>query len=619
VTGITDAEGNFSINYNNKNKKISFAFKVTQANHSLGILYYLQNFFGCGNIYLDNKNFNGYKYIVSRYQDIISIIIPHFDKYPLIGSKQLDFLSFKKAIFMYKNGLLSNRNIIIDIKNGMNKKRSFEEKWCYLSKIPIFIKAEWLQAFIDGEGTFQCSIVDKVNRNKPYLSVNLTLEIAQNSHDVEILNAIKSYFAVGYLKPKYDISSLDAAKKSRSVNRLIITNTEAVIKFIDKYPMLTRKHLDYLDWKELVNLKAENIHKTVVGKDNMISLKKGMNIGRINIFNNSLLSSSDKLKYINWSDINLRCYHTKVKPKYSNNRKTIVKIYKYFSWSNVISFIIISFIFIIALLAYLAQCSELEEENLNNEFSIDFLDLIEEFLESYNEYKNKTNLGGNHVFMSGNNPDEDSYIVDSGGRSSGNEQTGSPPFSADDAMQPEDISDKSELDKDDVPSLGKGTSTLELEAGKEQDKKEAINEMGEFKESLIKRDMQENKELAKQHAKELGISKQEAWDKLFGKKDYESSASNPNTERFDVSREKWCSWTGSDPNPCSHTTTVSGCTHCEYNANYDMPLSCTHDLFNPDCVYCKSTEFGSSSEDELSKPVKYPKSDTSNKSDDNKD
>lgn len=602
VTGITDAEGNFSINYNNNNKKISFAFKITQTKHSLAILYHLQKFFGCGNIYLDNKNFNGYKYTVSKYQDIINIIIPHFDKYPLIGSKQLDFLSFKKAIFMYKNALLSkNKNLIIDIKNGMNKKRSFEERWCYLSKIPITIKAEWLQAFIDGEGTFQCSIVETVNRNKPYLSVNHTLEIAQNSHDVEVLNAIKNYFGLGYLKPKYNISSLDAAKKSRSVNRFIITNTEAVINFVDKYPMLTRKHLDYLDWKELVSLKTENTHKTVEGKFNMISLKERMNKGIINIFDNNLLSSSDKLNYISWSNGNLKSFHTKIKPKNYNNSKTIIKIYKYLSWDTVIMYIIIPFLFIIALLAYLAQ----DPEEDNCEFNIDFLDIVKGLIESYNEYKNKINLGGSNLFMSGNNPADDSDYLN----------VDSPPFHPDDTLEKEDVENKSDKGSDDVPSLGKGTSTLEYE----QDKREAMKEMDDLKEDLIKRDLQENKKLAKQEAKKLGISKKEAWDILFGKKDYESTESNPKTEREDISREKWCSLTGSNPEPCSHTSTVKGCTHCEYNANCDIPQSCTHDKFNQDCVYCKSTEFGSDSEDEESKPTKYPESDSSEESGNNND
>jgi hypothetical protein len=74
------------------------------------------------------------------------------------------------------------------------------------------------------------------------------LEIAQSSHDVGVLNAIKDFFNLGYLKPKYDdIKSLDQSKKSRSVSRLIINQSKVIVDFFNKYPMLTRKHLDFLD------------------------------------------------------------------------------------------------------------------------------------------------------------------------------------------------------------------------------------------------------------------------------------------------------------------------------------------------------------------------------------
>jgi hypothetical protein len=54
-------------------------------------------------------------------------------------------------------------------------------------------------------------------------------------------------FGHGYLKPKYDIDSLEAAKASRIVNRYVINQHSVITEFLDKYPMLTRKYLDYLD------------------------------------------------------------------------------------------------------------------------------------------------------------------------------------------------------------------------------------------------------------------------------------------------------------------------------------------------------------------------------------
>jgi len=241
-----------------------------------------------------------FKYTITDSKLILDKIIPHFDKYPLVTSKRLDYLDWKEAIILSNDRLINSKQIL-SLKDKMNTKRSFDERWNYLNVLTIKLEPEWIQAFIDGEGSFQCRIANHMNRGKPLLSVAHTLEIAQHSHDVKVLDAIKLYFGYGYLKPKYNISSLNESKQVRSVSRFIIYNTEIITNFIDTYPMYTRKHLDYLDWKELIELKSSNVHKTEQGLLHMINIKKTMNAGRL--LNNNLLTNSDKLKFIRWSEI----------------------------------------------------------------------------------------------------------------------------------------------------------------------------------------------------------------------------------------------------------------------------------------------------------------------------
>jgi hypothetical protein len=255
VTGIADSEGNFSIfvNKTSKGLKITLGFKVTQKAHSMGILYDLQRYFDCGNLHIDNRKEDAYKFNVNKLDSILNTIIPHFEKYPLLTSKRLDYLDFKRVALMMKDGLhlkKENQEIILAIKDNMNSKRSFEERWNFFDTIePIRLISEWVQAFIDGEGNFQFGIADAVSRGKPYVALTPTLSISQSSHDVRLLNAFISFFGgCGYLKPKYDIYSLDAAKASRSVNRYVVNQHAVITEFVDKYPMLTRKELDYFDW-----------------------------------------------------------------------------------------------------------------------------------------------------------------------------------------------------------------------------------------------------------------------------------------------------------------------------------------------------------------------------------
>ena len=278
ITGITDAEGNFSINFNAKTQKIHASFKVTQKSHSNIILLGIQRYFnGVGLVCVDNNKYNAEKFVVNKLEDLVEKILPHFDKYPLASSKQLDYLDFKRAVNLFKDGSgTKNKDLILYIKQGMNKNRSFENRWNYFTNIPS-LEPEWVQAFIEGEGSFQFLMSNTVNRGRPYFQVYSRLEIAQSSHDIKLLAGIQKFFNLGYLKPIYDITSLESAKNSRSVSRYIITQNSVVISFINKYPLFTQKSLDYECWKNLIEMKNNGTHKTLDGKLQMFKVMNEMN------------------------------------------------------------------------------------------------------------------------------------------------------------------------------------------------------------------------------------------------------------------------------------------------------------------------------------------------------
>lgn len=56
----------------------------------------MKSYFGnVGNI---SKSQHSAQFRVASLKDLTNIIIPHFDKYPLLTQKKADFLLFKKAI-----------------------------------------------------------------------------------------------------------------------------------------------------------------------------------------------------------------------------------------------------------------------------------------------------------------------------------------------------------------------------------------------------------------------------------------------------------------------------------------------------------------------------------------
>jgi hypothetical protein len=186
---------------------------------------------------------------------------------------------------------------IREISSKMNTGRTFREKYNFLSHslnldsngtIQYKLPEYWVQTFIDGEGMFYnylktelpLTSLNHYPEEKIKVILNSSMEIAQANHDVLILIAIKQFFNGGYIKPKYNVSSITECQESRSVNRFILRDTKRIIEFVNKYPMLTRKHLDYLDWKTIVELKNNGEYKSPEGLAKIQEIKGRMNTNR---------------------------------------------------------------------------------------------------------------------------------------------------------------------------------------------------------------------------------------------------------------------------------------------------------------------------------------------------
>lgn len=83
----------------------------------------IQYFFhGAGNIGEDHKSISSYTFY--SLNEICNILIPHFDKYPLIHQKLANYLLFRKAVMLMKNkSHLTDKGLktIIGIKAFLNK------------------------------------------------------------------------------------------------------------------------------------------------------------------------------------------------------------------------------------------------------------------------------------------------------------------------------------------------------------------------------------------------------------------------------------------------------------------------------------------------------------------
>ena len=109
-------------------------FSVAVDKKDLFLLESLKAFFGeLGSIKKSGNSTLSYR--IESSEQIMRLIIPFFDKYPVLGVKSLDFTDFKKvAGFMQNKEHLTDEGLteIIKIVEGMNldrvKPKSIEDK-----------------------------------------------------------------------------------------------------------------------------------------------------------------------------------------------------------------------------------------------------------------------------------------------------------------------------------------------------------------------------------------------------------------------------------------------------------------------------------------------------------
>ena len=82
-------------------------------------------YLNCGYIVYNNNGIC--TFIITKLEDIINIIIPFFEKNPVLGNKALDYADFKKVAGLMKHKAHLNETglvEIISIKSGMNRGRA---------------------------------------------------------------------------------------------------------------------------------------------------------------------------------------------------------------------------------------------------------------------------------------------------------------------------------------------------------------------------------------------------------------------------------------------------------------------------------------------------------------
>ena len=127
VTGLIEGEGCFCVSFTKRAKlnvgiETRPSFSLSLNRRDVELVKKVRAFFDCGGIRY-SKSDRTFKFEVRNISDLVKKIIPHFEKYPLIGEKQQDFKKFSEVCKMVRANLHLSKNHlrqIIELSYQMN-------------------------------------------------------------------------------------------------------------------------------------------------------------------------------------------------------------------------------------------------------------------------------------------------------------------------------------------------------------------------------------------------------------------------------------------------------------------------------------------------------------------
>ena len=164
-------------------------------------------------------------------------------------------------------------NALIDFLN--ETKSTSIKKYCVC--LDPLQSNPWLSGFIEADSSFQV----RTTLSGKYPKLECKLEISQRRVDN------KGYDNIHFLNPISEFLDTQVKKirsgKPKPEYRVRTTNLKGNVKaknYFFNFPLFGTKHLDFLDWVEVVDMFYRNEHKTIEGKEKIVKIKSGMNNNR---------------------------------------------------------------------------------------------------------------------------------------------------------------------------------------------------------------------------------------------------------------------------------------------------------------------------------------------------
>jgi hypothetical protein len=119
ISGYADGEGCFTVSISPRAKllvgwEVRPSFSVSQNGDRAEVLHVMQAYFGCGSIRPDRSD-KTLKWETRRLDDLVDRVVPHFERFPLMSGKRLDFERFATVCRLAAAGAHRSRTGLIEI------------------------------------------------------------------------------------------------------------------------------------------------------------------------------------------------------------------------------------------------------------------------------------------------------------------------------------------------------------------------------------------------------------------------------------------------------------------------------------------------------------------------
>lgn len=131
------------------------------------------------------------------------------------------------------------------------------------------LDAQWIVGFVDGEGCFHVSI-----NPHPEMTAGAQVlpefTVVQHERDVQVLHALKAYFGCGVVRRN---NGDRMAYRVRGHDHL----SKNIIPFFEKHLLKSRKRVEFIKFREVVNLMSQGGHLTKDGVERIRDITEQMN------------------------------------------------------------------------------------------------------------------------------------------------------------------------------------------------------------------------------------------------------------------------------------------------------------------------------------------------------